>query len=200
MIKSLLHRIMALPIFYDSMQAFFGLHKKKKILQKIIKFEDGHQVVLDVGGGTGLYKDVWPSEYRYICLDSDPVKLLGFSQKYPSDYKVCADATQIALKSASVDYVFCSSMSHHIHENLLEKIIGDMNRVIKKNGTLVFIDAVNIPKSRLNRFLWSLDRGEYPHTYGLLQDIIGKYFNIRRIEKFSIFYDYILIVATKSSV
>lgn len=197
MIKSLLHRILALPVFYDLMQAFFGVNRKKRILKKVIEFKNGSRIVLDVGGGTGLYKDLWPKDYRYICLDYDPVKLSGFSQKYPNDFKLCSDATRMGLKSASVDYVFCSSMSHHIHEDMLEKIFCDMHRALKQDGLLVFVDAVNIPEKKLNQFLWKLDRGEYPHTYDQLQGLIGKYFKVQNVQKFSIYYDYILIVARK---
>ena len=88
-------------------------------------------------------------------------------------------------------------MSHHIQEELLERVIQEMARVIKPGGLLVFIDAVWIPERRLNRFLWSLDRGEHPHTAQVLEKLIGKYSQIETFEKFSIYYDYVLFIARK---
>jgi hypothetical protein len=59
------------------------------------------------------------------------------------------------------------------------------------------MDAVWIPESRLNRFLWSLDRGEHPHTARVLETLIGKYSTIEDRETFSIYYDYVLFIARK---
>src|SRR3989338_317599 len=197
MIKTILQKIMALPVMYDWMQNFFGLQKKKRILREIVPFDKG-AVVLDVGGGTGLYRDFWPAGYKYICLDFDLVKLSGFKRKNPNGDAVCADAAELSLKSDSVNYVFCSSLSHHIPEDSLEKMISEMFRVMKSGGRLIFMDGVLISESRFNRFFWSLDRGEHPHTYSVLEKLIGRYFTVEASRKFSIYYDYILISAQKS--
>jgi ubiquinone/menaquinone biosynthesis C-methylase UbiE len=199
MIIEVLHKIMALPFMYDAMQTFFGVNRKKRMLRRILNFSDAPKIVLDIGGGTGLYKDLWPENYRYICLDFDLQKLSGFAAKYPDGLEVCSDAALLGVKSNSVDYVFCSSMSHHISEDLLEKIVQEMARVLKSDGRLVFIDAVSIPEKRLNRFLWNLDRGEHPHTYLVLESLIGKYFKMQKVEKFSIYYDYILVIGNKAT-
>lgn len=196
--KNLLHKIMSLPVMYDAMQYFFGVNKKKKLLRNLIKFSEKPEIVLDIGGGTGIYKDIWPEKFHYICLDYDLQKLYGYTEKYPDGLKVCSDATRLCFKSNAVDYVFCSSMSHHIREDLLDSMLHEMQRVLRPGGSLIFIDAVSIPESRLNRFLWSLDRGEYPHTSEVLTQMIGKYFQIQKADKFSIYYDYVLFKAIKS--
>ena len=197
MLKRSLQAIMSVPVMYDGMQRFFGVNKKKRILRKLLAFDGRREIVVDVGGGTGLYKDLWPAHFTYVCLDADPEKLRGYTDKYPQGQKICSDAGQLGLRSSSVDSVFCSSMSHHIQEELLEKVIQEMARVIKPGGLLVFIDAVWIPERRLNRFLWSLDRGEHPHTAQVLEKLIGKYSQIETFEKFSIYYDYVLFIARK---
>ena len=189
---------MAMPWMYNFMQICFGANRKKQILRQLLQFDQQFHIVLDIGGGTGLYQDFWPKNYQYICLDNDPIKLGGC--KGSDGYSLCADAGQLPFKTNSVDYVFCSSMSHHIPEDSLEKIISEMHRVIQPSGTLIFMDAVSIPESRLNRFLWRLDRGEYPHSYETLEKMIGKYFNINILKRFSIYYDYLLVIALKLAV
>jgi ubiquinone/menaquinone biosynthesis C-methylase UbiE len=198
MLKALLHRILSLPVMYDCMQRAFGVSRKKQVFRRLLTFHARREIVVDVGGGTGLYKDLWPPHFTYICLDSDTQKLRGFADKYPDEPRICSDARQLCLKSDSVDNVFCSSMSHHVEGHLLERIIGEMARVIKPGGLLVFIDAVSIPESRLNRFLWSLDRGEHPHAARTLETLIAKYASIEVRETLSIYYDYVLFVARKS--
>jgi ubiquinone/menaquinone biosynthesis C-methylase UbiE len=198
LLKALLHRIMSRPAMYDCMQRAFGVDKKKQVFRRLLTFHDRSEIVVDVGGGTGLYKDLWPAHFTYICLDSDTQKLRGFADKYPGGPKICSDAGQLCLRSDSVDNVFCSSMSHHVERHLLERIVREMARVIKPGGLLVFIDAVWIPESRLNRFLWSLDPGEHPHAAGTLETLIAKYATIEIRETLSIYYDYVLFVARKS--
>src|SRR5581483_9369556 len=198
MVKNLLHALLSLPVMYDWMQRGFGLHKKKELLRTLLAFDKRPGTVVDVGGGTGLYKDLWPPQLSYVCLDSDMEKLRGFRAKYPRGWTVCGDAGQMCLPSDSVDTVFCSSMSHHVPEGpALERLIQEMTRVIKPGGVLCFLDAVWIPESRLNRLLWSIDRGEHPHTARALQDLIGRYARIETTRTFSIYYDYVLLIARK---
>ena len=197
MIRKILQQIMSLPFMYNLLQTFFGVQRKKKIIRAYLSPNTASPAVLDVGGGTGLYQDIWPGKAKYICLDNDLVKLNGYVPHNGVGYKVCGDAVQLPFNTDTVDYVFSSSMSHHVPEQFLDKMLCDMARVLKPDGELVFIDAVSIPDSRLNRFLWSLDRGEYPHTRQSLEDIINKYFHIKHLKTFSIYYDYLLVVAKK---
>jgi len=197
MLKNILHKIMSLPVMYDLLQTVFGVNKKKRMLRQLLSLSAGRKIVLDIGGGTGIYKNLWPADFQYVCLDYDLQKLDGFRGKYPQGQGVCSDASKLGFKPQSVDYVFCSSMSHHIPHGLLEAMVAEMSRVLKPDGQLVFIDAVSIPESALNRFLWRLDRGEYPHSSQMLESLIEKYFKIKTVKTFSIYYDYILVLAGK---
>ena len=135
--------------------------------------------------------------YKYFCLDNDTVKLNGFLKNHPQDTTLFADATRIPLKNSSVDVVFCSSLSHHIPEEVLIKLLAEGKRVLNPAGKFIFLDAIYRQESFLNRFLWSLDRGEYPHTEEILLSSLKQHFNIDTFEKFSRYYDYIFIVGSK---
>ena len=197
--RRLLHFIFSFPFFYNQMQIFFGANKKKALVNKYYRFVDKDAIILDLGGGTGLYRDLWPEHYRYICLDNDTVKLKGLVHQHPLDFVLLADASRIPIKDQSIDVIFCSSFSHHVSEDVLDKVLGESARVLKVSGKLLFLDAILHRESFLNKFLWNIDRGGHPHTFEQLTSLVGRYFSIEVSNKFSIYYDYVFFVGTKKS-
>ena len=197
MITKILQVIFSVPFFYNQMQVFFGTNIKKKLVRRHYAFVTAPAVILDLGGGTGLYRDLWPKNYKYICLDNDSVKLNGLLKDHPQDIALLGDATQVPLRDNSVDVVFCSSLSHHIPEEVLIKLLAEGKRVLNPAGKFIFLDAIYRQESFLNRFLWSLDRGDNPHTQEILLSCFKQHFNIETFEKFSRYYDYIFIVGSK---
>src|SRR3989338_2538742 len=114
MLIRFLHSIVSVPLVYNAVQVFFGANKKKKIVldQNLNLGKDSY--ILDLGGGTALYRDLWPSNCRYICLDNDLVKLDKDLNQNLNDFKLLADASKIPIRDNCIDIVFCNSMSHHI--------------------------------------------------------------------------------------
>ena len=200
MFKKFLHFIFSFPWAYNQMQVFFGANTKKHLVLKHYPFINNREaVILDLGGGTGLYRDLWPKNYRYICLDLDAVKLGSLIKDYPDGDVLIADAGRIPFKDQSVDAVFCSSLSHHITEDHLDALLTESARVLKASGRLLFLDAVRRDESFLNRLLWALDKGGHPHTTETLQGLVQKHFTIERSDEFSRYYDFILLMATKKA-
>ena len=152
---------------------------------------------MDLGGGTGFYRDLWPKDCRYICLDIDLIKLKGLVPTGQNDFMVLADAGKIPIKDNSIDIIFCNSMSHHITEDLLGRLLSESARILKNDGKLLFLDAILQQSSLLNRFLWKLDRGEYPHTKEILISLINRHFIVKHFEEFSHFYDFNFFVCNK---
>ncbi len=192
-----LHSIFAVPFFYNQMQLFFGTNIKKKLVARHYPFLTQDAVVIDVGGGTGLYRDLWPKNYHYICLDNDQRKLGGFAKDHPRDLSMLADATCLPFKTRSVDAVFCSSLTHHLTEDLLQLLLSEGARVLKPSGRFILLDAVYRKDSFLNRFLWSLDRGEHPHTKDALMDCFERHFKVETSQDFSRYYDYVFVMGLK---
>ena len=92
MLTKLIHKIVSKPQIYDLVQLFVGLNQtRKRLVTGISKLNDV-STVLDVGGGTGIKRDLFPTTCHYHCLDIDPIKLSGFKKKHPSDNVILADA------------------------------------------------------------------------------------------------------------
>ena len=167
-------------------------HKHIQTLEK-------NALIVDIGGGTGLFYKLWPSSSRYICIDNDDVKLKGFLNKHSDGKVLWADATQLPIKSISVDVVLCTSMSHHVPLDMLDALVRESARVLKPAGKFIFLDAVLIQERWLNRLLWKFDRGMYPHTEQEISSVFQKHCCVIHQECFNIYYDYVLIVAEKRS-
>ena len=197
MFKKILHRIVANPWVYDRIQVFFGARQNQQRVAQHISAVTPASLILDLGGGTGIFREIWPSTCTYICLDNDIVKLRGFLNKYTDGTALLADATRIPIRSNSVDFVLCTSMSHHVHEDVLAHLIQEGIRVLKGTGKFIFMDGVLRPESWKNRFLWKLDRGLFPHTEEVLRSLISSHFQIIHWEKFSIYLDCIFAIGIK---
>jgi len=198
-LRKFLHFIFSFPFFYDQMQRLLGVDRKKALVRQHYSFVNQDAAVLDLGGGTGLYRDLWPGNYHYICLDNDPVKLKELARQYPDDEVILGDAGKIPLRDGSVDVIFCSSFSHHITLDVLDKVLAESARVLKVSGKILFIDAVFRQESPFNRFLWKIDRGSYPHTADELSRLVRKHFLVDITQRFSIHYDYIFFAASKQA-
>lgn len=194
MLTKLLHRVVAHPSMYELVQTLGGSITTRRVLSaQIVQFSN-IQRIFDLGGGTGLYRGLWPSGCSYTCLDLDVAKLRGFANRYPRDSCLLADATQIPCVSGSIDVVTCLNVSHHLPEAVFVRLIGESHRVLKPGGAFVFLDAIWPPANLAARLLWQYDRGSYPHTWEYLVKEIAKCYAIGHREYFSIWHRYLLCV------
>src|SRR5205809_252524 len=100
------------PALYDFVQFAAGLRiVRRRLAPHFAGLERAR--VLDVGGGTGLYRSLIPSSVRYVCLDNDPAKLARLKEKDATAQALLSDASQMPLKPQSVDCALCIDVSHH---------------------------------------------------------------------------------------
>lgn len=186
-----LHRLASHPRVYDLIQAVVGVAELNRRLARRIDEIGRVTWVVDVGGGTGREADLWPGS-RYLCLDQDPLKLQGFTRKYPAGYSVLADASRLPIRSQSVDVLLCKNVSHHLPDEVLDAFLGESARVLKSGGRLLFMDAVWQPRRRRSRMLWALDRGSHPRSEATLHKLIGTRFPRCEWERITLHHEYVL--------
>jgi ubiquinone/menaquinone biosynthesis C-methylase UbiE len=189
---------MARPVIYDFVQNLMGAGILSRHLSRVFPANKKPGIVLDLGGGTGVYRKVWKGVRHYVCLDNDMQKALGFKNKFGSqDTVIVADATKIPFKDRTIDFVQCTMMSHHLNEQQLGLLIKESHRVLKEGGQFIFMDAVLDPGSWKRRFLWSLDRGSYPKSEEMLLSMIDHEFKIKEDRSISIHHLYLFCVGQK---
>lgn len=194
MIKNLLHRIVANPVVYDRLQMAVGSKQIRQRLSTHLQQMPPNALVVDLGGGTGINRELLPAHARYICLDNDSLKLTGFREKYPADIGILGSATQVPLQSQSVDLVLCTAVSHHIPDEYLTAFFSEAVRILKPEGRFLFMDAVWKPKRLISRLLWHYDRGSHPRPLATLRGLLEQQGKILAWEEFSIYHTYVIAV------
>jgi len=193
----MLHKIAAHPWVYDRIQILAG---REQVLNRMLRLTVSlrPETVVDVGGGTGTWRRLWPVSCRYICMDVEMPKLEGFRSKIPNGLAVLSDATQMCIATASVDVVMCVAVMHHLTDAMLDQVFEEALRVLKVGGQLILLDSVLNRERWAGRILWQLDRGSYPRTDEKLREKLESRFTIIHWEKFSIYHEYVLGLGVRS--
>jgi len=195
-IVEMLHEIASHPWIYDRIQNFAG---QKENLGRIARHTGAMdaETVVDVGGGTGTSRTLWPTNCRYVCLDIEMPKLERFRSKVPGGLAVLSDATRMPLANGSVDVVMCMAVVHHLTDAMFDQVLGEALRVLKLGGHLILLDPVLNRELLMGRILWRLDRGSYPRTAEELRKKMEGRFKIVHWDKFTIYHEYILGIGVR---
>jgi len=126
------------------------------------------KTVLDIGCGSG--ENIVPLAIRganVIGIDISP-ELVRLARKRLANVNLRAkvkvgSAYQTGLPDGSVEAVFCMSIIHHLH---VEVVRDEMRRVLAPNGRIIFKEPVRFSETyrRLRQFLpVQGDNSEYEH-------------------------------------
>ena len=117
-------------------QRYYTIQTKKyeETLQKI-KFSNS-DLILDVGGGTGLLLDKLSNFVEQIvCCDISYNMLLEGKLKHNNGSFVCADSDFLPFRNASFDKILCFSVLQNLPEPI--KTVKELYRVLEFKGTSV---------------------------------------------------------------
>jgi SAM-dependent methyltransferase len=196
MLTGILHRLASQPRVYDALQGFFGsAEMNRRLAVRLAELPRARQV-LDIGGGTGLPSELWPSGTTYVCLDNDLLKLNRFRSTHPHGVALLADATRLPFASRSLDLVVCKAVSHHLDDSLFSTLLAESARVLRPDAHLVFVDAVWDPARWRGRLLWRYDRGSFPRSEATLREAVSAQFAIARWDAFAMHHRYVMCVGS----
>jgi ubiquinone/menaquinone biosynthesis C-methylase UbiE len=192
MLTDLLHRFVANPVVYDTVQVLAGSSAEldRRLAATVGELAAG-STILDVGGGSGLPPSLWPAGASYLCLDIDPVKLAAFRRKDGPGVALLGDATHLPIGTRTVDLVVCKNVTHHLSDAQLPALFRESARVLKAGHRMLFIDAVQAPDRWRSRLLWRYDRGTHPRSIGTLQQAMSSEFNLAHWEVFATHHRYV---------
>ena len=108
--------------------------------------EDNHQLILDLGCGTGLMVEILMSQgYNVVGLDLRPEGLYATRQALPRSWLLQAEAIRLPLKENVFDTVMLLDVLEHVDDQAL---LAEVQRILRPGG-LVVITVPAMP------WLWS---------------------------------------------
>lgn len=165
---------------YDFFCTISGLGAtfKAKILNSVI-LEDGMRVA-DIGCGTGIFLKVAKEKYpraTFIGLDPDE-KALAIAERRLAKAKLgvelkLAFAESLVLPDGSIDVCFSTLAFHHMPDEIKQKAVREIHRILKPGGVVVIADFGPSSKFLFSWLLPLFENVEY--LRGNLQGLIRKY-------------------------
>lgn len=195
MLIRLAHRIVSVPRVYDAIQFAVGVKAVERRLSAEVEHAPCLRTVVDVGGGTGLHRALFPPTSLYFCVDLDREKLYRYRKRYQGGVALLADATKMPLRDSSADVVLCTFVAHHLPDEALRLLFDEVRRVLKAGGTFLFMDPLWVRWRVPSRALWRFDVGRHPRTARTLEGMIADRFHVLALEQFSVLHSYLLIRA-----
>ncbi len=129
---------------YDSFMSSgdfkYFIDRRKEILRSL-RLGGKDSLVLDLGCGTGIYRDAFEPGRNVIGMDYSLSALQGYRNKYRGSALVNADANFIPLKDGTVDVVVVFGLVHHLYDRI-GILFSEIRRVLKIGGAVI-IDEPN---------------------------------------------------------
>lgn len=196
--KWLAHQIVAIPRVYDLSQTLAGSRKVRRHLERCVQsLSPPISTVLDVGGGTGINRAIWPGSVSYVCMDPDPRMLAGFKAKHPGGAGILGEGARMPVHNKWADLLLLTCVLHHLSRDAAPAILRECGRVLKPEGKLVIVEPLKMPRRLVSRLLWHLDRGSFPRDEETLRQAVGADFEILHWERFRPLHEFVLCVAQK---
>ena len=192
-----MHRLVALPWIYDTVQFIVGSPLVFRRLVPILQKLAPRAVIVDLGGGTGLVRRFCPLRCKYICVDMDLKKLHEHRRRHAQGLLIVGDVTRAPIKTLSVDATLCTNMSHHLGDEALIGLVRESRRILKDSGFLLFVDAIWNPARLVGRLLWKYDRGANPRTSETLYSTLSGSLRVVEQQRIAVYHEYALFVGTK---
>jgi ubiquinone/menaquinone biosynthesis C-methylase UbiE len=186
-----LDHVLDSPRLYDRVQKIFGLDELRRRVGSVLAHLDPG-ILLDVGAGTANFYSVVPDDFEYIALDPDDRKLMRVRQKYPDVQTVHGSGTHLPFSDAEIDYTLCIDVSHHLHDDELERLVNELARITRRK--LIFVDALETPRL-VSKLLWTIDRGSHPRSLDALRHRLEQRFFFEQFGVFTIQHAYMMVVA-----
>lgn len=179
MLSNLYQRFMGTPWVYDRLRPWLFGGWNFTPVYNWLEIEP-HDVILDVGCGTGATMTHIRGFAHYHGFDIDPRALDAFKEKYPANNihlypKPVSPADVCAVRPTKVVLM---GLLHHLSDAEVEELFSALARgdSIRR---LITLDPERIHGDLINNVVIGLDRGKFVRTHEHYVRLVSKYFPIR---------------------
>ncbi|MDB4442193.1 class I SAM-dependent methyltransferase [bacterium] len=155
-------RIFENHLIYSHLRGVFTLFHFA--IRRIIRnsFKDNQsKIVLDLCCGPGDFATNF-MEIHYLALDISLNYISALQLKnFENVSVILGDAIKSPLKKQSVDMCLLINCAHHFDDNSFDLLLEEIIRILKPGGRILFIDPITDRGGILQKFILSLDRGDY---------------------------------------
>lgn len=185
MLRRILYNLAENPVLFEIFEKIFGADKQKRAIYRSAFLNN--KKLLDFGCSTGNTTEAFLDfDYYGIDLDTGCIKYAKNRWKaYPNVKFFAKDILKRPFKRNFFDYVLFAGTGHHIPENLIIPIIGELLYALKPGGELWFYDILKPKKDSplFAKILARLDRGRFIRSMKEYEKIFGSLKGIRNTEK-----------------
>lgn len=101
--------------------------------------------LIDLGCGDGIFIHALKRKYpklKIVGIDISERRIKGLKKKFPNDKFYCRDVCNTKLKE-KFDFVYSSQVLEHVESD--KKMINEMKKLLKNNGTLFVSSVIKKP-------------------------------------------------------
>lgn len=175
------YHLFDMPAVYNSVRAvlLFGKGKMFSHIQRAVALQEG-ETLLDVGSGPGELSQLFSGAYAGVDYSENYV--LYARKKYPKKHFFQGNVLDLSLEENSYDVVLLASFIHHFSDAEVEKILGNMKKVVRKR--IVLLEPCPWKGNPLAWFLLKMDRGANIRSFKEQKKFVEKYFTLEKAETF----------------
>lgn len=194
-VQGLYSRAISHPRVYKAQGKIFGRERLRAAMRPVVDRAIGGAAVgtvVDIGGGTAEARALWPSGWRYVAVDNDE-RMHGL----PTDdmERVTGSVEDVPLPDGVADNVLMSSVSHHLDDPTWSSALTEIRRLLRPEGTLVFVDGVLVPGDAVSRLGWHLDAGRHPRRESRLLADLSAVFDVVSVDRLRLLHHVLVVEA-----
>jgi len=157
----------------------FWQHRRTDTIKKMLGASDG-DIILDIGCGSGVQIRALDVVKPQLIIGTDVNRnalIYAKNKDIPQSEFIIVDAQNLPFKSETVNKIICAEIIEHLNEP--EQMIAEIQRVLKKGGSVVITTPNEHSLWGLYEFFWdACGRGR---NYG---ETHLKFFSVRDLERF----------------
>ena len=158
-LKEFKNNLLNTPLLFNIVRSILvgGKRRMYNEIRTAVNAQSGDEI-LDIGCGTGEFAFLFNDSINYTGIDMNKDFLDHASSVYKNKKFILMDATKMNFKKNEFDTVLLLSFIHHFPEDLLDKILKEVNKVGKK---FIILDPIPRKYNPLSRLFYALDRGDF---------------------------------------